>query len=67
MLIVFAVVGILGWGMNKLGNAPEAKKQRFLKYYFIAYGILLITMAIYNFISQKVQISSSFYRVSWEL
>jgi peptidoglycan/LPS O-acetylase OafA/YrhL len=53
MLIVFAVIGIFGWGMNKVGNAPEAKKQRFLKFYFMGYGILLIATAIYNLFSHE--------------
>ena len=46
LLIVFAVVAILGWGMNKLRIVPARKKQRFLKYYFIGYGTLMIVLAL---------------------
>ncbi len=42
LLIVFAVVAILGWGMNKFGNASEEKKKKFRKYFFAFYGLLLI-------------------------
>ncbi len=52
MLIVFAVVAILGWGMNKLGNAPEERKRRHFKYYIIFYGIFLIGYGIYVFFTR---------------
>jgi uncharacterized membrane protein len=42
MLIVFAVVAILGWVLNKFGNASEEKKKKFRKYFFGFYGMLLI-------------------------
>ena len=42
MLLVFAVVGILGWMGLKLGNASEEKKGRYRKYFMVLYGVLLI-------------------------
>ncbi len=53
MLIVFVCVAILGWGINKLGKVPEARKQQFLKYYLVGYGIFLIGMCIERFGSQN--------------
>jgi len=53
LLIVFAVVAIFGWGMNKLGNVSARKKQRFLKYFFIGYGILMIVLALESFFSHE--------------
>ncbi len=53
LLIVFAVVAILGWGMNKLRIVSARKKQRFLKYYFIGYGTLMIVLAIETIYSHE--------------
>jgi hypothetical protein len=53
LLIVFAVVAILGWGMNKLRIVSSRKKQRFLKYYFIGYGTLMIVLALETSFSHK--------------
>lgn len=50
LLIVFAVVAILGWGMNKVGNASEEKKKKFRKYFFGFYGMLLIAQGSAGFL-----------------
>ncbi len=42
MLLVFLVVGILGWGLTKIGNVAEEKKFRIRKYLFAFYGLFLI-------------------------
>jgi len=48
MLLVFLVVGILGWFMNKFGNAPEEKKKKYLKVFFGIYGLLWIGQGIFS-------------------
>ncbi len=42
MLLVFAVVALLGWGVTKLGRVAEDKKVRIRKYFFAFYGLFLI-------------------------
>ena len=53
MLIVFGVVGVLGYFMNKIGNATEAKKQNYRKVFFIVYGLLLLAQGILSSIEHK--------------
>ena len=59
-MIVFAVVAILGWGMNKLRIVSARKKQRFLKYYYLGYGTLMIVLALETSYSHK---SFNFIRI----
>ncbi|NNC61075.1 MAG: hypothetical protein HKO11_01975 [Eudoraea sp.] len=48
MLVVFLVVGILGWIMNKFGNAPEEKKKKYRKVFLGLYGLLWIGQGIFS-------------------
>ncbi len=46
MLIVFGIVGVLGYFMNKIGNATETKKQNYRKIFLVLYGLLLLAQGI---------------------
>ncbi len=45
MLIVFAVVAILAWVMNKLGKVSDSVRKKYMRGFFIGYGILLLVQA----------------------